>query len=83
MTSNYQPQSSQQFRSVKKTSLISIESVITVASEVTVPYIRTESKIGYVNWVLREGESAWTKSSKHWKEATNVTCERSEKKPAI
>ena len=63
----------------KKTSLISIESVITVASEVTVPYIRTESKIGYVNIVLRAGESALTKSSKHWKEATNATCERIEK----
>ena len=82
MTSNYQPQSSQQFRSVKK-SLISIESVITVASEVTVPYIRTEYKIGYVNRSLREGESTWTKSSKHWKEPTNATCERIEKKPAI
>ena len=83
MTSNHQPQSSQQFRStVKKTSLISIESVIIVASEVTVRYIRTESKIGYVNRVLREGESALTKSSKHWKEPTNATCERIEK-PAI
>ena len=83
MTSNYQLQSSQQFRSTVKKSLISIESVITVASEVTVPYIRTESKIGYVNIVLREGESALKKSSKHWKEPTNATCERIEKKPAI